>query len=583
MKIVILICLMLIILLIIYQNIKTRKKIFNISQKENANINKHMYSNSEYFHYSKIQTEDTIIHPTLQNCTKYEILLKANDMLYIPKKWWRWIETFGRTLIINFSWKDGNIYLQNNKLESIEAKHKGKNLEKINMFQINDDNDNNDEKCSYVLEYPVMLRNHILNTKNKFTDDYLLEKIKEVDVSNNYDTHLSKISLNDFINSNRENEYVTSFNKNNDIKHMLMENIIIPIEISTTNPIFNLYLSYNYIDNGLYYDDVDELICVIDGTIKIRMYSPLDTIYLEPYPEIPENITIIPKNNISYNLYKFIPWIIQPNKNSYPSSFLLYKFIKDKHLMTIVETLYKLYDVGNIVYEICKYDDLAPKQGSGAISQHIADDIIKFKFYFNNINKIPGNITIENRYDPIKWITNLHHLLNITIDNFDKTNLIKSSFSYEVDTQNIDIELYYYIPISHNYFPIYLVKINENKENKEIIITDFKTSLISNLNIYLSIFGKTECYDWIVKELNKLNLAYDFVASININDTSIELYWLGLPIIKFIEFLKEYKWNPDFILWIENNIDKLNHLSHEIHVTYNFNGTSINSSFYGII
>lgn len=566
MKIAILICLMLIILLIIYQNIKTKKKNFNTSQKENANINKHMYSNSEYFHYSKIQTEDITIHPALQNCTKYEILLKANDMIYIPKKWWRWIETFGRTIIIIFSWKDGNIYLPNNKLESVESKHKGKNSEKINMFQINDNSNDDNEKCSYVLEYPVILRNHVLNTKNKFTDDYLLEKIKEIYVSNTYDIHLSKYSFDDFINSNKENEYITSFNKNNDIKHMLIENIIIPTEISTTNSTFNLYLSYNYIDNGLYYDDVDELLCVIDGTLKIRVYSPLDTIYLEPYPEIPENITIIPKNNISYNLYKFIPWIIQPNKNSYPSSFLLYKFINDKHLMMIVETLYKLYDIGNIVYEICKYNDT-----------------IKFKFYFNNINKIPGNIIIENRYDPMKWITNLRNLLNITIDNFDKTNLIKSSFSYEIGNQNIDIELYYYIPISHNYFPIYLVKINENKENKEIIITDFKTSLISNLNIYLSIFEKNECYDWIVKELNKLNLAYDFVASININNTSIELYWLGLPIIKFIEFLKEYKWDSDFILWVENNMDKLNHLSHEIHVTYDFNGTIINSSFYGII
>ena len=68
---------------------------------------------------------------------------------------------------------------------------------------------------------------------------------------------------------------------------------------------------------------------------------------------IPKWAINVPKQNISYNIYKTIKWYEVPNKNSLSSNMLLYKMIKDdEYLKNLINTIYKNYGNNKIVYGI---------------------------------------------------------------------------------------------------------------------------------------------------------------------------------------------------------------------------------------
>ncbi|AKI81564.1 putative jmjc domain-containing protein [Acanthamoeba polyphaga mimivirus] len=597
--IIISIIIIIIIVLLFYINKSlTNSTKQSLNKIHTDNYDRHVYSNGKYAHFSKITRDDSQLYPSLKYCTKYEFELRSGDMLYIPKGWWHWIESIGRTISVNFWWDNGQIRIPNNKLNLIQPKTRGVNCNKSMVFETNYINNNNSLNN---ITNPIIIRNGYSSLKEKFTDKFLLDKIPKVEVWDGVNNTVENTTLKKFINSKDKHKYIITldqFSINNHIKNILKNDVIVPTILSYTNCEYNFWFSYNYMDTGLHYDDYDGLLCVIDGIKKIKLYAPCDSPYLHSFPLFPKWSTILPPTNISYNLYKNIEWMTKPSNNSLPSSMLLFKTVHNKYLITIIDKLYNIYGSNNIIYGIKN-----------------SDGKLRWEFYFYRTDTVPGQINILDKNNPESWIPKFSKILQLHMNNvsinkpINKNNLLVSCFDYQPELfPKTDIDLYYSIPnnfknlselnssdlykiiqttpeteISSNY-PLFIAIYNHNTNlHKGNQIIDFKSSVIKNLDEYLFIFNIPQCKNWIGKTLNYYGSNKNIVCSIAVKKDTVGLFWFGLTTQEFIKFLNENQWNSEYVNWLSTNSKLFDHLSHEICIHYDYNGNPKRSAFYGII
>jgi mannose-6-phosphate isomerase-like protein (cupin superfamily) len=272
--------------------------------------------NYDYAHFSKINMTNYLLYPNFLFFTHpITFILKEGDSLYIPKKWWHWVITTKKTTAINFWLEPCNSIRDSpftiNSLYSINDRTLL--IQKINNKLFNNNvcvwNSNyNEIQCTQEI-----VGSHFLNMDND--DKYF-------------------ITLNGYSKSN--------FDNNKEIKSEIVNEIKTPSYILNNNMEINdinLWISSNFNDTGLHYDDNDGILYVLNGEKQVTLYPPSDSVYLEPYELLP-NYALQKPIFMYYNENT----IINENVIGKPSELILLKSLeymaKYKYVFQKIQNLY---------------------------------------------------------------------------------------------------------------------------------------------------------------------------------------------------------------------------------------------------
>ncbi len=501
------------------------------------NYRKHLYENNNYGHFSNITANNIFLYPKYLLAKKYKYNLKVGDCLFIPKKWWHWVISETNTLAINY-WVNDNIV---NKKKPFHEKNY---IQKLNIKDFYDKL-NNTKINYYNSDIDIGYENINFNKINK---------------------NLPKggiLTLKTYINNPEFKSILKNYIKHPDI-----------IVNNSLEDNFNLWYNVTKMDTGLHYDDMDGLLCVLEGEKTVYLYPPSESKYLYPHDLQPKWI----KHNfedIEFNIYLSNNII---NKKLPSSKILFQSFTNTRNEnCKIVDFLYKKYGMNKIIYGI-KCDKNNGK--------------IWWEYYFYNIdkyrktNKVPTNkYKLNNKL--IKDLVILNILDSLSIKDIPK-NIINNSLiiSFEVheDKKVNDIDLT--IPVEKKltqpfHAQTYSVKL---KDFKNTFIFDKMTNFIANIDEHLTYIKLNEYKEQILNELNKYK--YVYYMAIYKKGNMITLLYYGLNMNDFLDFLKENNWPEHFTKWYENNKDDLKHIKREIAVNYKIIDNNLiieRTSLYGII
>lgn len=454
------------------------------------NLMRHKHSNINYAHFSKIDKVNYFLYPKLLLTSPQKYTLKTGDALFIPKNWWHWFKTTEKSFSINF-WFKGNIY---NK--PFKTKYNNIiNFDNLNHLKVGVWNTNDIKK-----NYYTTLENFLkLNQKDEYVitlDDYKL-------TSHNYllkESIKNQIKLPDIV-KNYKGEYN-----------------------------YNVWITSNYSDTGLHYDDNDGIMCCLSGTKEVILYPPSDTKYLykfETYDWINRKAM-----NFRYNSFKFIN-----NIKGLSSSRLLYETCKKNT---------KILDI---------IKDIVDKNGE---------------------NKTVWGC--KNKNGELRW-----EFYTYTLD----SNKVVESFDVFNKAPYIGDEKHYYYKLHKNTkskFPFwgygtYELDGKEYPESK-IFVIDTYTNFSNNYIPFMKKLG----YSKIAEQFKDIILfrykCYE-ICIFNKNENQIFIMYLGISKEDFISFLKECNYNIELIKHFETSNYEINN---EITIVYDLKTQNIvRSGFYGIV
>ena len=528
------------------------------------NNNRHLTRSYNYAHFSKINSWNYFLFPSLLLTSPKRYVLREGESLFIPKKWWHWIVTPTKTTAINF-WFEHII------ASNVPAK--------INdLYNFEDQRKIYEQIIQYIKEEQ---KHYIWDSGNHFGSNGLL------------------YSGEAFLNENKNNRYLLTLagygsNLNNEnIKKKLTKWIELPDVLKTSainqeKPVIdiNLWISSNYHDTGLHYDDNDGILYVLKGEKHITLFPPNDSKYLVPYDITPNYAKVAPLF-MKYNEY----YIVKENINSLPCKvgasltpckvgllpceMILYQslicFAKYSNVLTTVQ---KIYD---------NKSDPLKRLVWGCKKQ---DDVYRWEIYnyhydqYNNtiINKTDWRAIVlnENENSISRKIAIIMNNKKTIINSIDILNSVEclnnQHHSYEMCKNMTGLIL----PFYGNGYDI----INNKKQKVSTFIYDNYESLIKN--------GETYCcelkldYNNKVKELLQKYKATDMCLWNKKGDYFIQ--WLGISIDDFIHFLQENEYGQCFINHIIENRNKYEYLAHEITIVYDKVSLSpYRSGFYGCL
>ena len=535
----------------------------------NINNKRHLTRSYNYAHFSKINSWNYFLFPSLLLTTPKRYVLREGESLFIPKKWWHWIVTPTKTSAINFWFENiitSNAPAKINDLYNFEQKQKI--YEKIIQY-IKEEN-----------------KHYIWNSSNHFGSNGLL------------------YSGEAFLNENKNHMYLLTLagygsNLNNEnIKKKLIKWIELPDVLKTSNinkekPVIdiNLWVSSNYHDTGLHYDDNDGILYVLKGEKHITLFPPNDSKYLVPYDITPNYAKVAPlfmkyneyyiiKDNISGYGNNRLPCQVGNNRlpcqvgnNRLPCQMILYQslicFAKYNNVLTTIQKIYdnKIDPLKMLVWGCKKQDDVYRWE----IYNYHYDQ------YDNTIiNKTDWTAIILNENSISRKIKRIIKEKKTIINSIDILNgvdcLNNQHHSYEMGKNMTGIIL----PFYGNGYDI----INNKKQKVSTFIYDTYESLIKN--------GETYCYQLKldynnkVKELLQKYKASDMCLWNKKGDYFIQ--WFGISIDDFIHFLQENHYGQCFINHIMENRNKYAFLSHEITIVYDkVSLAPYRSGFYGCL
>ena len=477
------------VLIIICLILFLRKYYISNFYKSNNQL-RHKHSNIKYAHFSKIDKVNYILYPKLLLTSPQRYILKAGDALVIPKEWWHWVKTTERSFSINFWFKD-NIY---NK--PFETKY---------TTNINFNNLKN---------LKVGVWNTIDNKKNYYTT---LDKFFKLNKKNEY-----IITLDDYVLSSHN--YLLKESIKNQVK---LPNIVKNYKGEYN---YNVWITSNYSDTGLHYDDNDGIMCCLFGTKEVILYPPSDTKYLykfETYDWISHTTM-----DFRYNSFKFIN-----NIEGLSSSRLLY------------ETCKKNTNILDII------TDIVEKNGK---------------------NKTVWGC--KNKNGELRW-----EFYKYTLD----SNKVVESFDVFNKEPYIGDEKHYYYKLHKNTktrFPFwgygtYELDGKEYPESK-IFVIDSYTNFSNNYITFMKKLGYSNIAEKFKNIILKKYKCYEICIH-NKKEGQIFVQYLGISKKDFTSFLKECNYNMKLIKHIETSNYKINN---EITLVYNIKTMNIiRSGFYGIV
>jgi len=542
------------------------------------NNNRHLTRSYNYAHFSKINSWNYFLFPSLLLTSPKRYVLREGESLFIPKKWWHWIVTPTKTTAINFWFEHiiaSNVPAKINDLYNFEQQRK--------IYE---------QIIQYIKEEE---KYYIWDSGNHFGSNGLL------------------YSGEAFLNENKNNRYLLTLagygsNLNNEnIKKKLTKWIELPDVLKTSainqeKPVIdiNLWISSNYHDTGLHYDDNDGILYVLKGEKHITLFPPSDSKYLVPYDITPNYAKVAPLF-MKYNEYYIIkensgllPCIVglEPcivgtrlpcvvgtrlpcvvGNNRLPCEMILYQslicFAKYSNVLTTVQKIYdnKSDPLKKLVWGCKKQDDVYRWE----IYNYHYD-----QYYNNIINKTDWRAIILNENSISRKIAIIMNNKKTIINSIDILNSVdclnNQHHTYEMGKNMTSIIL----PFYGNGYDI----INNKKQKVSTFIYDTYESVIKNGETYCCQLKL--CYNNKVKELLQKYKASDMCLWNKKGDYFIQ--WLGISIDDFIHFLQENEYGQCFINHIIENRNKYEFLSHEITIVYDkVSLTPYRSGFYGCL
>ncbi len=513
------------------------------------NSERHLYNNNDYAHFSKLTKNNYWTYPKYFLSSPQKYILNPGDALVIPKGWWHWVNSFDNTFGINYWWNDKKLFdsprIINNFIEPVD-------ILKTNIIDKNFDN--------------IVL-------------DGVTNKLKNVNELSNY------------VNKNKEESYLLTlkaFVENSDFKNEFEKFIKHPefVKKHNINKNYNLWYCIKNIDTGLHFDDNYGLLCVLSGKKIVYLYPPSDIKYLYPY-DLEPKWTLQPYRNFEFNIYKDNGLI----KDVIPASRILYESMRKsnnlnndvkKSVTQIVDKLISIFGSNKIVWGI-KCDKNTGK--------------LWWEYYFYNIDSMRNtNKHVDNfpnlfkKLKSIDWLDYLdkydnntfNKYKNATITSFEVHN--KSDFKSSID---------FYVNLNDKIdLPFYGKTLGfdgKNITNKNYFIVCTVKYFYENIDKLMNYFKFEHIKSLIIDEIKK----YDYVDIISFyrkNDNYICIQWFGINMNDYIEFLTNNNWPINFVNYIINNKNELNHIRKEITINYkiqkesnNFNLIIDRTSIYGLV
>ena len=499
------------------------------------NTNRHLTINYDYAHFSKLNMLNYFLFPDYLLFTHpINITLKSGESLYIPKNWWHWIVTKGKTTAINY-WFSNNAEVSVNKIEDLfDSEERKKLLTKIE---------------SEICENELCIWNSTYNKTQNST----------------------KMKGNDFLSSGENDKYFITLDgynlddTNNKIKNKIMLNTELPkffINNKISNVDMNLWISSNFHDTGLHYDDNDGILYVLEGEKQITLYPPEDSKYLQPYNILP-NYALQKPIFMYYNENT----IVNQNIDGKPSELILLKSLEYMAISKkVLKTVQKVYDLKKgdkkLVWGCKKHNDV------------YRWEIYYYHYEMGDINKIYKDDISDIIINGLS-ISTIHDLCrdNVIIHSIDILNtdavLNEEIHTYECDKARS-------IPFYGSGYDI----INNKKNKVSKFIYDTQDGCLFNCEKYFDELDlkHTDEILTILKKYKAVNMC------IWNKKGDYFIQWLTISIDDFISFLDEFSYEKDFVTHMKTNRENYKNLSHEITVVYDKNTlTPIRSGFYGCL
>jgi len=575
----------------------TSKNILDIMDQEPcisqiSNGAGHLYNDSKYAHFSQITAHNKDTFPLFCKATPIEFTLNPGDCLYIPPKWWHWVRSFGsRCISINFWFADGDT-----KINNIE-----KHYPKIYVDTL---------KWSALQKWS---NEYLIEVSEKCAPDGLWLWIEGF-------AYKKRITMRDFISkygsttANTEKKEFAYLITLKDYEHsgsisnrrlldILSDDFSIPTLIDTddTKSVgYNFWMNFGGIDTGLHFDDDGGLLCVVDGTKKVTLYSPDDTPYLYPYPlESPKLLPV--KVNFMYNLYKECGILPKQSENiSFGIHSLLELTLKKApNLALLTSKLQNTVGPGRIVYGIKNIGGL-----------------IKWEYYFYGIDRHCTTYQDASTFFKIKEyneelsLDNISTFLckegfniksklnsnNINTINYDKLILYSLDFTEEnVTDKNISkINLYYSMEDKLKipfilYEQTYLLEDPENKlEPNSVQYIDLFSNVVVDIKTITILFKRLNVSNNdivnVLQFIDKSEYKCTSVSLVNKKE-EIGVYFFGIAYESFVKFLLEYMYPPDLLDLVCRNKEAFADI--QIEVGFHFRkgdntSTPSRTAFYGL-
>ena len=537
----------------------------------NINNNRHLTNSYHYAHFSKINSWNYFLFPSILLLTKPQrFVLREGESLFIPKKWWHWIVTPTKTTAINF-WFGAKIVGEVEDFPRLvtrigKAEHfvKGTNE---NIIKTNE---------------PAKVIDLYLPEQKQIIYDQIIRWIKEENKhfiwnsSKNFGKNGLLYSGESFLNEKKNHRYLLTLSgygdnlNNENIKNKISDWIELPqILKDNSKPVVdtNLWVSSNYHDTGLHYDDNDGILYVLKGEKHITLYPPNDSKYLLPYDTTPNYAKEYPIF-MKYNEYS----IKNKSISGLPSQMILYQslvcFAKYNNVLTTVQKIYdKKKDPSKKLVWGCK------KQGG-----QYRWEIYNYHYDQHNNKKINKtdwtHIVLNNSIScKIVQIMNENKTIINSIDILNDINCLnKEHHTYEMKENMTEM----ITPFYGYGFDI----ISDEKQQVSTFIYDTYENFIKNNEKYCRELELH--YNNKFKELLEKYHADNMCLWNKKGDYFIQ--WLGISIDDFIHFLQENHYGECFINHMIENKKKYELLSHEITIVYDRNTMRpFRSGFYGCL
>jgi Cupin-like domain len=208
----------------------------------------HLFSKYKYAHFSYVtDPPDLNKYPLFSQARSLDFELHAGDSLYIPKNWWHWITSHGdRCTSVNFWFENSLTDTPRTKSFSLEGLD----------WTFPDENQE-------VFVWLTKTHDARYMTYKEFTEGPRDEKW--------------------YINT------LKGYDRRN-VNQCILE-LFRPqfdqLKLRCSAPseaVPNFWINYGQgIDTGLHYDDLDGILCVLEGTKKVRLFDPGQTQYLYPH------------------------------------------------------------------------------------------------------------------------------------------------------------------------------------------------------------------------------------------------------------------------------------------------------------
>lgn len=278
--------------------------------EQSSNTYRHQGSSTLYAHYSIIDEYDVEKFPSLALTSPVHMKLSAGQSLYIPKNWWHWVKTPGKSFAVNFWF---------NNARDVEP---------------------------FVFNHTLKIDTSVLNKET-------------VDIWNSHKSNKGtaatyKLSFEQFYNSGEDYRYLITLDayypgeSNSRIKQLLDPYVCFPTEERiqiTGNYDFNVWASSGVHDTGLHYDDEDGILAVLEGEKDIILFPPSDTEYLYAYPVTYKWLDKEPLN-YQYNIAKKI----KPVSGTSSGELLYVTCNGDKRVLSNISKLFDKHYKDSLVW-----------------------------------------------------------------------------------------------------------------------------------------------------------------------------------------------------------------------------------------